>query len=491
MKYILSLILFSFVHVQAQTSRLEEAKKIFESPKSQNKYEIITYQLWLGKYYFAAVPFAKMYLHESDELSPEFEEVIKNLILKTGTENFTDLSYTLLNRFNSPSLNFIAALKYYNEGKHQSAFEIFTKIKDDDRFYPEAQMMIGSILAFKEKYEEAYLAYDKCHKSAQNFEKLAPKEKIERYYEVMKESCLIHQARFEFKRKRYLDAIKKYELISKNSYRWPYLLMEKAWAHYYLEDFNRSLGLLVTYKSPLLESYFFPETEVLAALSYYRMCLWDDADVVVDNYYKVYQPSSKDLQSILSKHKNSDSFFLELVLQPVEITERDHPYIRHLVTQIRKKIKFNIHLTNHKRAKNEILYLEDLPKSKFKTAMMNELNIVINEQKKRMNHFIKTEMFNFINEIHKHSYSMFNLKLELLYKKRELLYKNKELTASSGKRGSLENVKSGKIKQYYEFVGEFWADELGDYSFGLQSQCELKDIKPVDESTTKKDGKEG
>ena len=63
-----------------------------------------------------------------------------------------------------------------------------------------------------------------------------------------------------------------------------------------------------------------------------------DADVVVDNYYRVYQPSSKELQTILTKHKSSDSFFLELVLQPVEITERDHPYIRHLVTQIRKKI---------------------------------------------------------------------------------------------------------------------------------------------------------
>ena len=31
---------------------------------SDNKYEIITYQLWLGKYYFSAVPFPKMYLHE-------------------------------------------------------------------------------------------------------------------------------------------------------------------------------------------------------------------------------------------------------------------------------------------------------------------------------------------------------------------------------------------------------------------------------------------
>ena len=66
---------------------------------------------------------------------------------------------------------------------------------------------------------------------------------------------------------------------------------------------------------------------------------------------------------------------------------------------------------------------------------------------------------------------MFNLKLELLSKKREEIYNTKADQLVDRNRGSENNV-NRKITQYFfDFNGSFWADELGDYSFGLKSQC--------------------
>ena len=80
-------------------------------------------------------------------------------------------------------------------------------------------------------------------------------------------------------------------------------------------------------------------------------------------------------------------------------------------------------------------------------------------------------MFDFLNDVHRFSYKMFNIKLEIMFKKRDLLYKNKTLISNRG-RGSRDNLNRTQQEHFYDFRGAFWADELGDYSFALKSNCE-------------------
>ena len=90
-----------------------------------------------------------------------------------------------------------------------------------------------------------------------------------------------------------------------------------------------------------------------------------------------------------------------------------------------------------------------------------------------------TQMFSFINDMHKFSYEMFNIKLEVMSLKRDLVYNNETLI-SNRSRGSQENIKRKAQEHFFTFNGEFWADELGEYSFGLQSNCKRVD-KPKEE----------
>ena len=267
-----------------------------------------------------------------------------------------------------------------------------------------------------------------------------------------------------------------YNLIPKVSYQWPFMLIEKAWTAYQLEDFNRSLGIIVTYKSPLLSSYFFPETEVLKSLSYFKLCLYRDSLKTIEQYYKVYKTRSEALKALLIDHKHSNTYFLKMMFAPIHVVEKLNPYIRNLMTQIRKKIKFSIDLVAYKRVQNELKNLQKLHSGKLSDILQDELKETLRIRTTHLNHFIKKKMFDFINDIHRFSYEMFNIKIEILAKKRDLVWKNKMLIADRS-RGSHKNISRKAQEHFYDFKGEFWADELGDYSFGLKSNCELIRVK--------------
>ena len=85
-------------------------------------------------------------------------------------------------------------------------------------------------------------------------------------------------------------------------------------------------------------------------------------------------------------------------------------------------------------------------------------------------------MFDFINQMNKFSRELLKLRLEIISKQKHLVYSNKSLVSDRG-RGSSDNVNRKATEQFYDFFGEFWADELGSYSFGLKSNCKLVDKK--------------
>jgi len=60
------------------------------------------------------------------------------------------------------------------------------------------------------------------------------------------------------------------------------------------------------------------------------------------------------------------------------------------------------------------------------------------------------------------------IKLEVLSRKKQSLYESK---SSGGKRGDIRYIDRNDKQYFWDFNGEFWADELGDYVFALGSEC--------------------
>lgn len=475
---------------KAQKMYLDAEKK--NSGKASNHNAYIAQELYKSKYYFSSVVFAKEHLIEGKDFTKEFENLLEELVLKTGTMSFYGLTPSVLNKYESPSLKFILGLRQFNYKNYKQSIKALKEVPNAHRFGPEARFMQGSALGLINEFPEAKKQYTECIELAANFEDQAENKKLKRYFAILRESCLIHQARLLFKERDYEGSLAAYEAIPKTSYRWPYILLEKAWAAYHMGDYNRTLGLLVTYRSPLMSSYFFPEAEVLSSLAYFKLCLWQDSLELINQYYNVYRPHSDELKKILLANKSSHTYFIKMLMSPIKEMEGMNPFVRNLMTQVRKKIKFSLDLINLKKAQNELKYIRKLKSNPFTDKLKEAVTGSVSWRTKHLNHYIKKQMFSFINDMHRFSYEMFNIKLEVMSLKRDLVYTNQNLISDRG-RGSYENVNRSSKEHFYIFNGEFWGDELGEYSFGLKSNCQRVDKKvdkKVDKQLTAKSGEE-
>jgi tetratricopeptide (TPR) repeat protein len=189
---------FIFLSLNSQ-ALVKKAAEIYDKSNDKNKNAFIAQELYKSRYYFSSVVFAKEHLVEGQTFSKEFENLLEELVLKTGTMSFYGLKDKVLAKYPSPSLSFILGLRRFNYERYQGAVNALKKVPEDHRFAPEALFMMGSAQNLLNKISEANLTYDRCIKKADTFEGRAKNKKLKRYFTIIKESCVIHKARLLFK----------------------------------------------------------------------------------------------------------------------------------------------------------------------------------------------------------------------------------------------------------------------------------------------------
>ena len=421
------------------------------------------------KYYYAALDefFRETY---KKEISKDDIARLETLLYYTGIELLEDYDSSLLENYPTSSTRFIlgrAALQAKNTKK---ALEYFDKIHPDHRFYPESKLLEAQVYAQEGNNKKQFEVFDQCLVSAEKNESSAQGEKIKRYFRMVYEICLVNKARHFYKVGDYQGALDAYGKIPKQSYKWPYILLEKAWVYYQLGDFNRALGLLVTYKSPLLDTYFFPEAEFLAALAYYRLCLYEDSSIIVNQYYQFYRPRFTALDEVLRKHKGSQTYFYNIMFGPGEDLKNDE-FVRHIITRLKKQTRFSLDFNSIHKIDQEMKRIAKNEKDLIKQKLIPHLMEVKENMIAKINYNAKTDIFQFLETVPFFSSELFKLNLEIIARKKDLIYGNKQLI-SDRSRGDYSNVKRSRFEEFWTFQGAFWADELGDYSLGLKSNCQ-------------------
>lgn len=421
------------------------------------------------KYYYSALNefFKETYQREitKDDLTR-----LEELLFFTGIELLEDYEPSMLSRFPSSSTRFILGRRQMQAKQYNKALEYFNKIHPDHRYYPEGKLLESQIYNQLGKRKEENDAVEGCLKSSEKNEASNSSEKIKRYYRMVYEVCLVNKARQLFKEGKNEESLKAYNRIPKVSYKWPYLLLEKAWVYYQMGDYNRALGLLVTYKSPLMDTYFFPEAEYLASLAYFRLCLYDDSMTIVNQYYKSYRPRFTALESVLRKNQNTKNYFYNLMFKRGKELDKHEEFVRQIITRLKKQIRFSLDFNSVYKINREMKRIGANEKKPVQGLLLPHLAEVRDNMVNKINYNAKTDVFQFLQSVPFFSSELFKLNLEILSRKKDLVYSNKKLIADRS-RGDYSNLQRSSNEQFWKFQGEFWADELGDYSLGLKSNC--------------------
>lgn len=422
-------------------------------------------------YYFSAVPWMKDYLVKSSgALDGEMEKTLDKLLTVTGVHPFENLPLETLGRSRSANIRYIVAKKLFKRERYQEALNQLGTLDNDHPNYPFSSHLKASILSVLGNASAADVEFKDCVRGSQR-EMGRTKSKLrERQLLINHDYCVAGIARNSFASQAYDKADLAYLDIPKSSYIWPEILFEEAWNSYYLKNYNRTLGKLVSYNAPVFDFIFNPEIDVLRALTYMKMCLYDDAKKSVDGFYSKNLESSRKLRNFLISKGKDYGYFYQLVSDheqkkpmPVEILDT-------LIQSYTKDMSYQEMRGSLSEALGEYKRVSEQGHSSFRSSLLANIKQTVSDYRRYIGVGSRAYLVKAYADLYGAFQDMSYIKLEVLAQRKERLYRTDEVVGK--KRGDVQYIARNEKQYFWDFNGEFWADELGDYVFALRSECD-------------------
>lgn len=455
------------------TYAVEDIWQDLTSSGSRNiieRYPQIVEKLVSNGLYHTAVPYLKEYLVSSTNVDrARFDRVLEDVITKVGDRQFVLIPEKYLEKSTSPTIKYLLAKKYVKLQRYDDALKILNaSIPSRHEVKPFALQLEAVAFSLKGSQQSAVSAFMRCEKESEaqlgsinDFQK-------KRQLIMNRDYCTVGIARALYASKEYEKAESKFLDLDKSSYVWPEILSDEAWNSFYKADYNRTLGKLVTYKAPVLNHIFNPEIEVLEALTYLKLCLYNDSINSVENYYKKYEKYMESLDKLLVKNTSDLNYFFLLVVNYTQGKKFSVTLLNDFLDYVIKDPTFLNLIESYNNGQKEIEIIKKIQNMRLKKVLATNLKDSLMLQKKIIGSYTKKSLKVALAQLRKGFIGMSYIKLEVLNLKKERLYTNyepKEL------RGDFKYLKRNEKQYLWNFNGEFWADELGDYVFALKSEC--------------------
>ena len=411
-----------------------------------------------GGNYFSAIPFIKTALSRG-KLSSKGERAFDTIVTHAGTGQFEILPIKILSRSNSSTAKYLIAKKYLRVNKASKALKYSTSINPNHPVYPFSMNLNSIAYSMLGKTKSSIESFRDCEISSIRRLKKT-KSKIERKQLLMnRDYCVMGEARALFSARKYDKANLRYLDIPKSSMVWPEVLFEEAWNSYYLKNYNRTLGKLVTYNAPVFDYIFNPEIDVLNSLTFLKMCLYNDAKKITNNFYSKYMQPARDLRLFLKRKGKNYKYFYRMMVNFESTGKANSKLLKTLLKSITRE-------TSYLEIKNALV--KAAKELKSRGSYKSNLSEVIKTQKSILGSYVRSRLIGKYAELYKAFQGMSYIKLEVLAQRKAKLYNFKE---GQSKRGDVKYIERNDKQYFWDFNGEFWADELGDYVFALGSEC--------------------
>lgn len=300
----------------------------------------------------------------------------------------------------------------------------------------------------------------------------------------LRERCVAGVARGHYQNKNYAEAEVWYENVDINTMVWPQVQYERSWNAVARGDYNRALGRLVSYKAPGLSWFHDSEVEMLRSISYLQMCIYDEVEKEANFFMVKYGKVGQEMKSMLEESASGSTRSLVRLFQRGVDAMRDKVQSENPMNQVMNRFVRSPYFVQLARSGEKVRreyaylnsigdagkrglggFLRDVLVWRWQTAQ-EVGGIFVRER-------LATEYKNLLANVS----TIDIVKLEMLRRA-----KNRAEQVASAvndgrdvwgtkKRGSLGRPALKDHQYFWDFNGEFWADELGDYVFALRPEC--------------------
>lgn len=416
--------------------------------------------------YHTAVPYVKEYLVTyKGRTNKDFERMFEQVVSKVGDRQFILLPEKYLSKIDSPTLKYLLAKKLLKRRKYKEALQTLNgTIPSSHPVKAFSLHLEGMAFTMQRSFSAAIAAFERCVDQSID----SNDEVRSRQLQINQDYCLAGIARVKYEQKKLDDAELSFIDVDKRSYIWPELLIEEAWNSYYKGDYNRTLGKLVTYKAPVLNYIVNPEINVLKALSFYKLCLYDDMSKIIDDHYSEFDKSKQIIDQMIAK-KHSLEWYFKFINTYVDGKKYYDGLTNKILRNVSKDPAFIQLYQSYKTGLREISNIKKVRNRRLRKILAINLKDSLLLQQKLIGSYTKRTFKLISAQLEKSFIGLSYLRLEALNARKARLYSGIEDT---GNRGDIKYLKRNSKQYFWSFNGEFWADEMGDYVFALRSECQ-------------------
>lgn len=370
----------------------------------------------------------------------------------------------------------------FHKLQHEEVIRAVDKMNRSFVSYPSALFLKGSSQLMLGRVNQGIDDFKLCATLMDSavYQKVLTKDEVKE----LRNRCVAGVARGYYQSRDYQSADDWYDKIDMDSFVWPQVQYERAWSAVARGDYNRALGRLVTYKSPALSWFHESEVEMLRAVSFLQMCIYDEVERESGIFANRYNAAGRQIRDLLEK--TADGSVRSLVtlfsrgIEAVKAKPQSEDPVNQVMNRFVRSPYFVDLVQTGDKVRREIAYLNSLGGS-GKRGLGGFLRSVLvwrwqTAQElggKFVRDRLSTEYQNLLGNVA----TVDIIKLEML-RKGKAAVEMSDFDANSGedvwgnkKRGSLPRPNLKDDQYFWSFNGEFWSDELGDYVFALKPEC--------------------
>jgi tetratricopeptide (TPR) repeat protein len=359
------------------------------------------------------------------------------------------------------------------DGDFDTAIQLFEKVRPESDFYIKAKFFEG--VTFVRKLDgkdalesfKAILVIDK-ERTAHKYSAA----EIDEYTKL----AVLQMARVFYSAQDFEKSIRYYEKLDQDSPDWTASLFEASWAYFMITNNSKALGNIHTLNAPYFEDEFWPESELLKSVIYYKYCLYDRAIESIGEYDQKFRPLRKNLQDVVAKFEDNAEFYayIKKVMQGKagldDVTQR-------LVMSvlIDKTLRKTFTWVDELQKELDMLGKSDKAwqTTQIAAEVLAELTLQKSLAEADAGKLAKERINRLVGELQELGRDGIKIKIEILNAQAE------GISAKARKDSiSTDHLEEPIIVDdehfMWKFNGEYWKDELGYYRFKIRSKCPKK-----------------
>ena len=374
-------------------------------------------------------------------------------------------------------------------GQYAKAIDYLNAVSSSSPFYAYSLQLRGTAKAVQGMNTSAIRDFQECVSRADRLIDQA-KNLSDRYGDEgvkssrlkaddLKARCRAGIARTHYQADQFREADDAYDKIPKASFVWTDILFEQAWNAFAQGEYNRALGRLVSYQSPSLKFVYNSEVDVLQAQSFLALCLYSDANQVINQFNAKYSKLGEEVKRFVESNADDLEAFYHAGKRALQGPLHTDNAFNKLMNRFVRGPYFQTSALSEKAIAREMVKAERFGAMQSGAStdaghgFPGFIRRVLDWRAKTARYlggaFVKNSIIDYHSVLISDFEKMAFIKLEMLQRAKEKLMDTPRTMART--RGNREPERK-PYQYYWTFNGEFWVDELGDYVFGLESECD-------------------